>query len=527
MLCGICRGGQAAGRLHGRIFDDATGQPVAARVYVSGSNGQHHFVASPPGGRAVRYDAMDAASDIRETYTCVDTAGFLIDLPPDRYEVVVERGKEYLPHVESVNLTADRTQNLEIRIRRLFNMAKRGWYSADCHVHTRLADLPVAQLADDVNVAFPVTAWATRPDQVPSSRPPAEVPAQGRAVVLDGNHVYWDLNTEYETIPYREGHSFLLGAVLILGHQRPFDMPAPPIVPVAHEARRQGAVLDCEKHTWPWSPMLVPVAGADTMELSHNSMWRQKTISHYLWGRTPPRWVGKPPLNGEQFVHYGLEVYYAHLNCGQRIVASAGSANGVHPVPLGTSRVYCRVDGPFSYEAWMESFKAGRSFATNGPMLLFTADGREPGEQVTGGPGQDRRVRVRIEAMSTGDLDRIELVANGRVVVAYQMPRSNDRDLVHRAAHSTEITLQGSTWLVARCLERSSPDNPRFAHTSPIWFDDPARPLQPEHRQIGYLIDSVSEQIEKGRAVLPPGILAEYRQALDVYRGIAATLPSP
>ena len=61
---------------------------------------------------------------------------------------------------------------------------------------------------------------------------------------------------------------------------------------------------------------------------------------------------------------YGFQTYYALLNCGLRLQPTAGTANGVHPVPLGFSRVYVHLDEPFSFDAWMRGLAAGRSFVT-------------------------------------------------------------------------------------------------------------------------------------------------------------------
>jgi hypothetical protein len=42
-----------------------------------------------------------------------------------------------------------------------------------------------------------------------------------------------------------------LGAVFVLNQQRPLSLGVPPVVPVPEEARRQGAILDLDKHNWP------------------------------------------------------------------------------------------------------------------------------------------------------------------------------------------------------------------------------------------------------------------------------------
>ena len=44
-----------------------------------------------------------------------------------------------------------------------------------------------------------------------------------------------------------------------------------------------------------------------------------------------------------------------------QIKPSAGTASGVHPVPLGFGRVYVKLSGPFRYESWINGLRDGRS----------------------------------------------------------------------------------------------------------------------------------------------------------------------
>ncbi len=498
------------------VCDEASGAHLAARIYVSSAKGDCLLPSARPDHSVAVYDVTDPGTGIREAYAAVSRYPLEIEVPPGRYAVTIEHGKEHVPLSEAVEVPAGAAVAKTFRLRRLFNMAARGWYSADCHVHTRRSDLPAAQLADDVNVTFPITAWTTRSDQAPAAARGDGIPQQGEAVRIDDAHVYWNLNTEYE-ITRVQDRPFILGSFMILGHRRPFTLTCPPVKPVAEEARRQGAVIDWEKHTWPWSSMLPPVAGIDVAELSNNSMWRQRTMSGYLWDRRPMLWVGVPPLNAEQFVDYGFESWYAMLNCGYALRPAAGSANGVHPVPLGHSRVYARVDGPFTYEKWMSAWRAGRSFATNGPVLLMTADGLEPGARRPITAGQAVKVPVRVEALSAGDLDRIELVINGLVVYSWKVPPTSNGEPRHRATWEFEARIEGSSWLAVRCFEKTSRDNPRFAHTGPVWFDDPSRPLRPHPRQLDYLREDITRQIERVKEVLPPAAVSEYVEALRAF----------
>ena len=77
----------------------------------------------------------------------------------------------------------------------------------------------------------------------------------------------------------------------------------------------------------------------------------------------------------------GFDLYYALLNMGFPLKVSAGSASGVHAVPLGWSRLYVKVEGVFHPEKWFEGARRGRSFATTGPMLFLKVNGLEPGSE--------------------------------------------------------------------------------------------------------------------------------------------------
>ena len=48
------------------------------------------------------------------------------------------------------------------------------------------------------------------------------------------------------------------------------------MTPIVAEARSQNedVLLDLDKHNWPWSMMLPPVAKVDLFELTNNHIWR-------------------------------------------------------------------------------------------------------------------------------------------------------------------------------------------------------------------------------------------------------------
>jgi len=505
----------ATGTLIGRVVDDVTGQVLPARIYITASDGKTYL----PDDKDKMVGIYNKKRGPHEHYACVGPQPFRVDLPAGKCMVQVFHGKEYAPVIQEVVVAADKTVEVEFKLHRHFNMAEKGWYSGDLHVHTPLSSLPVFQLAEDLNVAFPITAWAQDSKVVPRFKG-GKVPDKGELYKSDNTHVYWTLNTEYEIFSLEGSRGkygeYVQGAIMFLGHHKPITKLVPPVGPAADEARKQGAIIDWDKHCWAWSSMLVPVAGVETMELSCNHMWRLNPFYFNRWGEPAPDWMNRT-FDNRGWAEYGFQVYYALLNCGFDIRPSAGTANGVHPVPLGFSRVYVKVDGPFTYEKWVEGLKKGRSFTTNGPMLILkTDDGLMPGDRKRIPADQPSTIRVSLEAQSINKLDRVELIVNGKVAQVFDCSTLSG-DQKHGSFRKS-IKISGTSWIAARCFEAASKESLRFAHTGAIFFEAPGKPLLPEPRQVEYFLDSLHRAMERYGHKLSPEALAEYEQALKAYR---------
>src|SRR5205823_7054219 len=97
-------------RLRGEVLDAGTGKPLPARVYVQGADGSWHFARSEAkGGSAVAYRKQRGPKSV-EMHTTLSAHPFLLDLPPGKYTVTVERGKEYLPEARAVTVGAEPVQ---------------------------------------------------------------------------------------------------------------------------------------------------------------------------------------------------------------------------------------------------------------------------------------------------------------------------------------------------------------------------------------------------------------------------------
>jgi len=507
--------------LRGEIVDAQTGRLLPARLYIQRDDGQWFFARSAaPDGSAVRYDKRNwINTNAAELHVTLSAHPFVADLPPGRYTLTVERGKE---HLSLTNVVEVRSAPAQVRLplRRWVDMAGRGWFSGDTHVHRTLDELPNVMLAEDLNVAFPLTYWVTRAFAPPSSGDKNSAAADARLIEVDPTHVIWPRNTEYEIFTVN-GARHTLGAVFVLNHQSVLDLGAPPVKPIAARARAEGALLDLDKHNWPWSLALVPTMGVDLFELSNNHVWR----THFAftnWAAGAPAYMGLD-YDGQRgtehgWVHFGLRTWYALLNCGFRLRPTGGTASGVHPVPLGFGRVYVYCPGGFSYEAWLKGLNEGRSFVTTGPMLLAQVNGKQPGQVLALQNRPTHAFNVTGRAYSERPLTDIEIIVNGEVTRRLRPENTPMPGGGYENAIAARVALSGSGWIAARCFEHRPEGRFRFAHTAPFHIEVENRPLRPRKVEVEFLAGAVETELERSRGVLPPEAIAEYEEALAAYR---------
>ena len=507
--------------VNGEILDAGTTRPVPARISIQGSDGTWHFAESAAAeGSAVRYDKQRANTTALEKHTTLSAHPFRAELPPGRYTFAVERGKEYVPFTREITIARD-TPKLWFALHRWVNMAAAGWYSGDTHVHRAPGELANVMLAEDVNVTLPLLDWTTDP-HVPVTADPRSLGGQFPAglVAIDATHVWYPRNTEFEFFRVNN-RAHRLGALFVLNHRERLTQPFQ-LSDVMRQARAEGALLDLEKHNWEWTLALAAVVKPDVIALANNHLWQAGYVVKN-WAVPAPAWMnlsGSGTDNERDWIRYGLHSYYALLNCGLRIAPTAGSASGVHPVPLGFSRVYVQLDGAFSYEAWLRGLAAGRSFVTTGPMLIARASGRWPGAtfEVDNAAGE---FDLHCTARSEQPLESIELIVNGEVAQRFTPANTSEN-----GAFTNELTTRfrpdGSAWVAWRCFEERPGGRIRFAHTAPWHFNVAGQPLRPRRTEADWLVARVKDEIARSRGVVTADLLAHYERALTFYQAVAA-----
>jgi TolB protein len=164
-------------------------------------------------------------------------------------------------------------------------------------------------------------------------------------------------------------------------------------------------------------------------------------------------------------------VWYRLLNLGFKLPAAGGTdAMADYATlrgPVGLNRVYVSVaDGAPDSAAWLEGLKAGRSFATNGPLLQFALGAQPLGTTLT--LPRPARVPFSAQVQSVVPLDHAQVVCNGKVVRELPL-QSRHRALTVRS----DLPIATSGWCLLRTFSAHAEypvlDNFVYATTSPVY----------------------------------------------------------
>ncbi len=194
----------ADGRISVTVVDADSGECLAARLYLtSESHASYYFHVTDDvvraGGSAVKYEKQNwLDKQSTEYHTTVSAHPCYADVPSGRYTLVVERGKSYRPVTRALEVT-DRDVQLKVALQRWSDPAAAGWYSGDTHLHRSVEELRNVLLAEDLNVALPLTSWVTFANKPPASGDKNIQDARLSSLIeIDPSHVIWPRNTEYE-----------------------------------------------------------------------------------------------------------------------------------------------------------------------------------------------------------------------------------------------------------------------------------------------------------------------------------------
>jgi hypothetical protein len=465
------------------IVRDELGKPAPCNVFLKDAQGQ-----------PVRVEGLPFWRD----HVAFSGEGSL-PLPAGAYTYEIERGPEQGRLSGRVSIPEGDRRRLELTLPRTADLSALGWRSGETHVHRPLEEVERLMGASDLHGAQVITWWNRR-NPWSGQRPPAEL------VRRFGPDRWYGLMAGEDE---REG-----GALLYFGLERPLpiqdaDREYPsPLVFLRQARRSPGSWVDVEKPFW-WDVPLWLAAGADTIGIAHNHMHRAGVLENEAWGRPRDRDAYPGPQGNGRWTQ---ELYYRILESGIRLPPSAGSASGVLPNPVGYNRAYAYVGQDRSPEAWSRALRAGRSFVTNGPLLLVRANGKLPGEVFRA----DRTLRLELTARlwSNDPVTHLEVVQNGKVTRTVPA-RSGGQEV-----DLGSVAFAGSGWLLVRAVA-DVPSTFRFASTAPFYVEAADRQPRISRRAAQFFLDWLEERagrVNVSDAALKADVLAHFEPARRFWR---------
>ena len=475
--------------LHGTIVDAATGEPIDAKVHVLDSTG--HF----------RHPA-DALLKRGPGVPFFFSGGqFEVDVPQGRTDVLVERGSEYAPARVTIVAAAAGAADVEIAVERWYRPQEAGWYPGNTHIHYDEKETrPDDRLAVDCSVeGYNVTAVSVL-DRCQLPYASNKYPLGVMNEFTTAHHVL-DIGEENRHYGERSTWGFGYGHVMFLnlrnlvqpvsrGHilAAQFDPDYPPLCFCCDEAREQGGiVIWCHNGRGMEAPVAAALGKLDAFNLFD------------------PYWMDPE-----------YDLWYRLLNCGLRLPASTGTDWFV----CSNNRVYVHTGDEFSYAAWIEGMKSGRTFITNGPAIDLAVAGQPIGAavEVSGGA-----LEVEVTARSHYPIDAVEVVHDGRVVHR-QAWEGGRREVVVRCG--VEAVTEG--WIAARLwgAARDSFGHAVYAHTSPVYLAGGAPPAGRAESIVFYLssIDDSLKWIDEVGRYSNDGQREEvrdlFRRAREAFAGL-------
>lgn len=389
--------------------------------------------------------AIDRFGKTFIAYTDLKELGLArLTLPQERYTLIADHGAGFTgkPFAQEITVQAGKPTDVNIALQRAFSPAKEwGYYSADLHTHstasldghTPIEQVVLVELAADLDLVF-----ISDHETIAGHELFAKT-AQARGVPA--------ILSEEITTPQGHWNAYpLTCAVTYAPGKNPKDYFA--------QARACGAQVIQANHPGSTSDGYFMLLGTEAFDYNFDAV---------------------EIFNGEfdQGDARAIEQLFKFWNEGRRYVAVGNSDDhdwmDFRFERYGRPRTYVRVEGELTPERWIAALKAGRAFATYGPLVNFTAqDGKVlPGDTVAIARGQEITLRAELLVLSRDPareeprtLQIAEIIRNGKVLKKFNL--SEDRAVVTFTDKPTE-----KSWYVVHVVA----DDGDQAYTNPIWVE--------------------------------------------------------
>jgi len=395
-------------------------------------------------------------------------------IPAGRMILRVERGPEYRPLLQTLDISGQGVTRHRVSLKRWINLRKLGYASGENHLHVPPEKLGAMLAAEDLNFGNSLSWW---------NGPQFDVGAGGHIRTLSfGKHgtpaTVFDAEVERAW-----------GAVYLIGLKSPLSLEPDgkrSNLPFVRLAREQGALI-CYQGGWSREVLLDALLGCvDVVNICNNNFHRHKfqprrQYSNLLGIAGFPEYADTP----EGMMQMNTDTYYRLLNCGLRLAAGAESATGAKTTPAGYNRCYARLGSRGTITEFLESWRKGRNFVSDGPMIfLIVNESHSPGD-VIALPQGGGKLRATVRVLSDQPLRSVEIVVNGTVASHASLPPAG-----FEATLNVDLDVQKGCWIAARATaedrllsdeemarydntgegsRRVQPCRLLFGHTSPVY----------------------------------------------------------
>jgi hypothetical protein len=478
--------------VHVRVLDAGTNRPTPVRLAFRSAQGRY----IPPYGHRTEINTgwfQDYGGDLKvrdSSFAYVDGT-FQVELPAGELYVEMSKGFEYQPVRKKLAIEPGQRE-LELRIERHTDLRSRGWVTADTHVHFISPSTAVLEgQGEGLNLINVLAAqWGDLYTNVGDLAHGPLVSRDGETMVQVGT----------------ENRSHILGHIGLLGGAGEPVFPLSGSFPSAYDEAYLGEPLWNTIADW-----ADECRGRGGLSVAvHFPYPTAELAADVVLGKLDAVEIF---LSGKQFNTLRFLDWYRCLNLGYRLPAVGGTDKMSARVPVGNFRTYAFLGSePFSFANFARAVRSGNTFTTSGPLLLFRADGRVPGEDIMLASGGGT-VEVEAEAISALPLARVEVVYNGHVAASREEPGG-----ARRIVLKDKIKVDGPGWLAARCCSVFQEVSANTAaHTSPVYLRMPGREAYsaPAAAYLLSLIEGTQTWVENMAVHPDPARLARIRSVLQ------------
>jgi len=404
----------ARGTLAVRVLDARTGEPLPARVVVR------------------RGDAVVETRYRTLPGVFTDEQGLLeMPLGAGAHTVEVHRGIEHLSEESRVVVRAGERAEAVVRLEPWLSLREQGWVNGDAHAHLysdaprnhdMLATVRRICRAQGVDFLCACQTWSGFSDT--TWREGFGAHSDSRFRIFYGA----------EMPKYRTGHAFWFGLQSTRGL---FEAAMDVTYENDYYQSPAGAAWTFDALPFPAIPDLEVLARLRAAEdavaaVPHpTSWWWQKRgeVEKYVTNVAVSlpagllgggAWSAMVVMGYDRDHDFYQDLWFHVLDLGYRL-AAVGELDGGFPPEdrfhYGYIRTYARVGTTLDRESLAAAVRAGHTFATSGPVVLASIDGRhQPGDVV---PADGRARELRFTAFASGDrkdrLAYVLLFRNGRI----------------------------------------------------------------------------------------------------------------